>query len=214
MVDDEVRKLAHEVIAGFELAAKLYKDLSGGWEVHRAPEYYCTVKIGEKLYEAGSGYVTLEQNIADTLRWAGGGDARPTRELPRHGRFDIALWGPGSEGIHGIVEVKEVKFVTFGNLSRDVARVCKALTQTKSLKWGMVAYYASLWDGDAKSGEPKTGYERLKTRTDKIEAHSKARAKEFDLRFARLKGEQHELNDEYKGGVGRAEVLVFYDPNK
>lgn len=214
MVGDEAEKLAHEVIAGFEHAAEHYYRLSGGWEVHKAPEYYCTVKIGEQLYEAGSGYVTLEQNIADTLRWAGANDAQPTGELPRHGRFDIALWGPGLAGIQGIVEVKEVKFVTFGNLSRDVARVCKAVTQTKSLKWGMVAYHASLWDGDAASGEPKSGAERLKTRTENIEKWSRTRATEFNLRLARVTGRQRKLKDGAKGGVGRAEVLVFYDPNR
>ena len=53
-------------------------------------------------------------------------------DLPDQGRFDIAVWGPGSTGILGIVEIKEVTFVTYANVKRDVERVCNALTQTES----------------------------------------------------------------------------------
>lgn len=209
MLDSELQRLARDVIVGFDNASGLYRTLSGGWEVHMAPEYFCTVKVAENLYMPGSRYVTMEQNITDALRWTGReGAAEPSGELPRHGRFDIAVWGPGSDGILGIVEIKEVKYVTFADVKRDVDRVCEALKQTK-LKWGMVAYHASLWKGDAKTGEPKSATERLETRTATIEESARRRAAEFGLRCTRLKGVDRELDDEYQGGIGRAEVLVF-----
>lgn len=105
MLDSELQRLGQDVIAGFTNASDRHRTLSGGWEVHMAPEYFCTVKVAENLYKPGSRYVTMEQNITDALRWSGReGEAAPSGELPRHGRFDITLWDPGSEGILGIVE--------------------------------------------------------------------------------------------------------------
>ena len=58
--------------------------------------------------------MTLEQNIAEALNWSGRRtDAVRTGELLDHGRFDIAVCGSGSTSIVGIVEIKEVKFVTY-----------------------------------------------------------------------------------------------------
>ena len=91
-LDPELDQLARTVIAGFDDAARAYYRLSGGWEVYRAPEYYCTIKVAEKLAEPGRTYVTLEQNIADALNWSGRSEQSPrTDDLPDHGRFDIAV---------------------------------------------------------------------------------------------------------------------------
>ena len=70
-LDDSMRQLALGVVAGFDDAAGLYRRMSGGWDLHMAPEYYCTVKVAEKLAEPEGRYVTLEQNIADALNWSG-----------------------------------------------------------------------------------------------------------------------------------------------
>ena len=210
-LDDSVRRMARDVIAGFDRAADLYCGLSGGWELHKAPEYYCTVKVAEQLADRKGRYATLEQNITETLVWSGGGKSEErTADLPDQGRFDIAVWGPGLTGILGIVEIKEVKFVTYANVKRDVKRVCNALTQTKKLQWGMVALYASLWDGDAKAGEPKSGLERLETRTGIIEERARAHAAEKNLTCSRFTGCPRRLDDEYAGGIGRADVLAFH----
>lgn len=92
-VDFSAVELGWDVIAGFNEAADSYMTLSGGWEVYRAPEYYCTVKIAEKLAERNNRYVTLEQNIADALKWTrhSATDERAAM-LPQQGRFDIAVW--------------------------------------------------------------------------------------------------------------------------
>lgn len=100
-----------------------------------------------------------------------------------------------------------MKYVTFADVRRDVERVCKALKQTK-LKWGMVAYHASLWKGDAKTGEPKSAAERLNAHRHNRRERQTAAA-DFGLRCTRIKGVDRELDDEYEGGIGRAEVLVF-----
>ena len=212
-VDFSAVELGRDVIAGFDEAADSYVALSGGWEVYRAPEYYCTVKIAEKLAESDSRYVTLEQNIADALKWTrhSATDGR-TANLPQQGRFDIAVWGPGSEGILGIVEVKEVQFATYANVKGDVERVCTALNQTETLQCGIVAWYASVWDGEAKSGQPKSGADRLATRTERIAARAADHAACKSLRCEWLSGTHREFADDYQGGVGRADVLVFQRP--
>jgi len=118
------------------------------------------------------------------------------------------LLGPGAQGILGVIEIKEVKFVTYANVKRDIQRVCDALRHTRSLKWGVVAWYATLWDGDAKRREPKSGAERLETRTATIETRAKDIAK--GLVCDRFTGCPRNLDDDYEGGVGRADVLVFH----
>lgn len=215
-LDEPLQQLALDVVAGFDEAAKCYPELSGGWELHMAPEYYCTVKVAEQLSDREHTYVSLEQNIAHALALSGRQtDAEPTDELPDFGRFDIAVWGPGTEGIVGIVEIKEVTFVTYANLERDVKRVLSTLDQTK-IRWGMVAWYASLWDGDAKTRESKSGKERLETRTEIIETKARDAAQEVECVVGRLKcahvaGCLRPLKDEYhQGGVGQANVLLFH----
>ena len=207
-MDASLQRLANDVVAGFKDAADHYYCLSGGWELYMAPEYYSTVKVAERLAKANGRYVTLEQNIGDTVRWSGPRqprpDARPEQNaLPKQGRFDIAVWGPGDEGILGIIEIKEVDFITYGRVKGDVERVCSALKQTRSLKWGMVAYYGTLWDGKEKSGK-----DRLDTRTQVIEESAMSYVSGKRLQCARVVGTDRLLNDDH-GGVGRAEVLVF-----
>lgn len=210
-LEEPLQQLANDAIAGFAEAAELYPKISGGWELHMAPEYYCTVKVAEKLAAPPHRYVSLEENIARALTWSGRpSDAEPTAELPDYGRFDIAVWGPKSEGILGIVEIKEVRFVTFGKLKRDVQRVLRTVKET-NIRWGMVAWYASLWDGDAKTRESKTGIKRLETRTEIVETKARACAQEVGLRCARVPGCPRPLEDEYQGGVGQANVLVFHE---
>ena len=131
-LDESLQQLALDVIAGFEEAAERYPQLSGGWELHMAPEYYCTVKVAERLCDRELTYLSLEQNIAHALGSGRRTDAEPTDELPNYGRFDIAVWGPGTEGIVGIVEIKEVAFVTYANLKRDVQRFCTRWIKPRS----------------------------------------------------------------------------------
>ena len=213
-LDESLQQLASAVIAGFEEAAERYPEISGGSELHNAPEYYCTVKVAEQLSGREHTYVSLEQNIAHALAWSGRQtDAGPTDVLPDFGRFDIAVWGPGTDGIVGVIEIKEVRFVTYTKLERDVQRVLGTLKQTK-ISWGMVAWYASLWDGDAKTRESKSGTERLKTRTEIIKTKATKATVDLDrprvaLKCAHFAGRSRCLGDQ-QGGVGQANVLVFH----
>ena len=207
-MDRSLRRLADHVITGFEEASDQYHCLSGGWELHMAPEYYSSVKIAERLAAANDRYVTLEQNISDTVRWSGPRQPRPDsrseqKTLPNQGRFDIAVWGSGSEGILGVIEIKEVDFITYGKIKRDVVRVCSVLKLTRSLKWAMVAYYGTVWDGVRKSGK-----DRLDTRTQIIEESAMSHVSGMRLQCARVVGTDRLLNDDHSG-IGRAEVLVF-----
>lgn len=210
-LEQSLEQLAKEVIAGFAAAAQDYVNISGGWEVYRAPEYYCTVKVGEKLAGRPGTYVTLEQNIQQALDWSVRREGtEQAARLPEHGRFGIAVWGPGTEGIVGIIEIKEVEFPTYAKVKGDVERVCDALKRTENIRWGMSALHASIWDGDAKSGEPKSGADRLEERTENMVAGAKEHAKCLGLKCEWVAGCVREFKDEFQGGVGRADVVVFH----
>ena len=94
--------VAARVLDGFRSADDEYTRISGGWRLHAAPEYLATVAIGTRLAESNRRYVTLEQNINDAIRWSGGSGLQGrAADLSSAGRFDIAVWGPGTDGIQG-----------------------------------------------------------------------------------------------------------------
>jgi len=206
----DLESIKQDVICGFENAACSYFRISGGWELHRAPEYYSTVKVAEQLAAPPGRYVTLEQSVVDTLNWASGGSKdQRAPELPDQGRFDIAVWGAGETGIIGIIEIKEVEYIRFSSIERDIVRVCDAMSGT-AIQWSMVAWYATVWQGTRRSGKAgKSGAAQLNTRTANIEAKAREYAASWEMTCERLCGAERDLHDEYGGGMGRPELLVF-----
>jgi len=135
-------EVAARVLEGFRSADDEYTRISGGWRLHAAPEYFATVTIGNRVAESNRHYVTLEQNINDAITWSGGSGLRGrAADLSASGRFDIAVWGPGTDGIQGVVEVKLGTWFTYANVAVDVRRVCDALARAEGLRWGMATFH-------------------------------------------------------------------------
>lgn len=198
-----LEEITNEVIRGFETAACSYFAISGGWELYRAPEYFSTVKVAERIAKASGRYVTLEQNVSDAIRWSNESEVERAPELPDKGRFDIAVWGPRETGILGIIEIKEVEYIRYSIIERDIKRVCDAIGG--SIQWGIVAWYASVWGGSR-----KTGAAQLKTRTQSIEQRAREYAASAGVVCKMVDGDMdRQLNDEYGGGVGRPALLAF-----
>ena len=104
------------VLEGFICADRRYEQMFGGWRLHVAPESLATVTIGQRVAKEGHRHVTLEQNILDAMRWSGGG-FEGSADLSSSGRFDVAVWGPGTDGIHGVIEVKLGAWFTYADVA-------------------------------------------------------------------------------------------------
>ena len=166
------------------------------------------MKIGEQVAEPGRRYVTMEQNINDTVGWSGGARFQGKQQnLPASGRFDVAVWGPGSAGIVGVIEVKLGAWFTYTNVGMDVRRVCDALAQAPDLRWGMSAFHFACWQEVSKTGE-----ERLRERMARIVQRARAHAQnKTRLTCTELIGQESPVEDwnGLSGGCAAAAVLVF-----
>ena len=164
-------RIADKVLDALKLADEKYNLMSGGWPLYYAPEYYATARIAEAIAKDGKRYAALEVSPNDAFTHKkrnhdGNGS------IPKQGRFDIALWGPGATYPVGIVEVKLGTFFTFGSVAGDVVRACDALNQARNLKWAMCVLYFACFDGVSKPAS-----ERVTDRTGTIIERAKAYAR-------------------------------------
>ena len=127
-------------------ARNTWEAWSGWWWA--PPEYLVTVEIARGIRAVGDvKWVTLEHNVRDTLRRAGGGMGRPADSLPKQGRFDIVVWSERKP--RGVIEVKTG---ACARLADDVQRVCDAIRNAPEIRWGLVAFIYSWGDGSGKPG--------------------------------------------------------------
>ena len=201
-------EVAARVLDGFRSADDVYTRISGGWRLHAAPEYLATVTIGNRVAEPNRRYVTLEQNINDAIRWSGGsGLEGRAADLSSSGRFDIAVWGPGTDGIQGVVEVKLGAWFTYAKVAVDVRRVCCALARAKHLRWGMAAFHFACWTEVAKSGD-----ERVAERTRRIVERATEHATGKGLTCREFVGDQVPVEDwNGLGGGSCGEVVLLFE---
>ena len=199
--------VAHDVLKGFAAANREYADVSGGWQLHFAPEYFATVKIGESISSATGVYVTFEQHRRPALSSKYGQQA--TRWSGHRGekRFDIAVWGPREEGIKGIIEVKLGQWLTYVNMRGDVRRVCDMVANAAHIEWGMSVFYSAYW-----REVDKPGRERLLYRFRNIERRARKDAEQWGLGCRVLCSEPIGIDDfnGLRDGVAAAGVLTFY----
>lgn len=202
-----VEEIAGDVLEGFCAADADYTRISGGWRLHTAPEYFATVKIAEHIANKDDLYVTLEQNAKDAICWSGGKLGQGVENaLSPQDRFDIAVWGPGNQGIKGVVEVKLGTWFTYSNVEVDVRRVCEALERAPNLGWGMSVYYSACWTEVSKTGEA-----RLLERNSNITKSANAYASSRGTRCRSIPGKPCPVGDwnGLEGGCGCAVVLLF-----
>ena len=185
-------EVARKTMTGLRAARKTYETWSGYWWA--PPEYVATVSIARAVHRLPSvKWVTMEHNTRETLKEARGGKGRPPKSLPAASRFDMVVWS--SRQPMGVIEVKTR---AYDKILDDVERVCAAITNPNSIRWGLVAYLYSWSDGVGKEGK-----DRVRDRTKAIAL----RAEECVLK-KRLWIKRHcrppQVED---GGAWTAEVL-------
>ncbi|MDE2822343.1 MAG: hypothetical protein OXK79_02415 [Chloroflexota bacterium] len=196
----DLARVIDRTLLGFSKAERQLEKLSGGWGLWWAPEYFATVAIAKQVHKLGCD-VTVEQSIAEALERAGR-RKKPPPDLPKAGRFDLAVWRESGEKVKGIIEVKMTTYMTYGTVEGDVERVCTALDRAKKLEWGLVAYHNTAWNG---VGKPAS--KRIETRADSIEARSRKYVEDSraGLCCSRHVGEMTVDDDR----ASRAEVLAI-----
>ncbi len=203
MRSNDPKRLARKILDALAAADEAYEAMTGGWRLHDAPEYFATVHIARRIAKYLKRYATLEQNINDAVRWSDGKRLDGNEgSLPPQGRFDIAVWGPGDEGIHGPIEVKVGTGFTYSSVSQDVERGCDALREAPALRWGMVAFYFVCWTGKDKSGRA-----RVQDRTTAIVRHAREHAEGEGMSCCEFVGDM--MRVDRGGGRARAAVLLF-----
>ena len=175
--------VANKTLAGISKAQKEYEDWTGGYWLWEAPEYMVTTYIARQISTISDKafYLTLENNVRDGIRDAGGASGRPRKALRFNGKFDILLWWANGTP-RAIIEVKN-QVTGFSKIKDDVSRISAALKRQNTIRCGFIAYYTSLADG-----EHKPAKNRVETRVDGVEAAVKKFASDNNLKFKRYPG--------------------------
>ena len=149
------------VLNGTRAAKRKYDNWSGGWYLHGA-EYVATFCIADAVKKVdGVSYVTVESNVRNAIKDAGGSlRGVGLKTVPQGYRFDIAVWN--TKEIRGVIEVKTSVW-GFSYIEKDIAKVCSILGKVKLVRWGLIAYFASMRDGSQRVAK-----ERLRNRTENI----------------------------------------------
>ena len=136
-----IDNIANACLDGIDKSFKEYEDWSDGWWLWKAPEYLLTVNIAKELWKMeGSKYITLEDNIKETLKNANASlKGRTSGYMRSNGRADIILWW-GNYTPRAIIEVKH-RVYKFGSYVSDVDRIIEMLKKDSEIQFGIVAFY-------------------------------------------------------------------------
>lgn len=140
-------------------AFQAYWDMSDGYWLSSAPEYYLTVKVAEALHAGGLGPISLEEGRTALMTGCGIKDGRVRRdkELRDGGRCDIVLWAAGDDGSEerprAAIEVKTAVY-SFGQIRNDLRFMFKMMEKAPSFEFGVLI--CQLRDVDSKkAGDAK-----------------------------------------------------------
>lgn len=126
---------------GIEKSYFEYFEWSGNEWLWKAPEYFLTVNIAKEIWSLdGSKYITLEDNIKETLKSANAKiKGRLSEYMRANGRADIVLWwGKGTP--RAVLEVKHRVYM-FVNIQEDLDRIIEILKKESDLEFGISAFY-------------------------------------------------------------------------
>ena len=143
-------------------AQDAYERMSGTW-LQDGAEYFATTYIAQAVFNIPAvRSVTLEHNVSDAIRRAGG-DMRgpPSKDINRNGKFDLTV--SNTVGPRGLIEVKTRIYYRY--ITQDVRELCRALRRGKDLRWGLLAYYTSKKLGD---GTPHDARKRVRRQTEEV----------------------------------------------
>ena len=180
---DLMDDVANKTLAGISKAQKEYEDWTGGYWLWEAPEYMVTTYIARQISTISDKafYLTLENNVRDGIRDAGGASGRPRKALRFNGKFDILLWWANGTP-RAIIEVKN-QVPGFSKIKHDVSRISAALSQESTIRCGFIAYYTSLTDDERNPAK-----NRVETRVDGVASAVKEFAKDNNMKFKRYSG--------------------------
>lgn len=138
-IDEVIKK----TLSGIVKAQQDYEAWSRGLGLREAPEYMLTTYIAREICTIeGSYYLTLESNVKETVKEAGGyAKGRPPQDARRGGRSDITLWW--SQGNpRAVIEVKNQTSST-EKIRKDIIRIKDMIKKDNSFQCGLIAFYTS-----------------------------------------------------------------------
>ena len=163
--------IINAILKGFVDAQKSYENMSGGFWLWNAPEYFITSTVAQSIYAIDAGkYLTLEHGSTDAIKDAGAkGRGRLPKDIREKGRVDVLLWWANSTP-RAIIEIKN-QIYSKDQYEKDIKRIKSFLgrnSDDSSLQFGVFAFYESAF-----SGERKTAKEKIEGRINKIFDNSK-----------------------------------------
>lgn len=161
---DTAAELLNRLIQGGEAAFTKFYNLSGGYWLDHAPEYFLTSHAATSISNLSATTAWMEASVEETRTMAAAvGRGRPHGQDRPNGRYDIVLyWDNGSP--RAVVEVKSpLWFADTSKLSPDLLRLSKTLAANRecSLEFCAFLYYASVDD-------PKRTFDNASQRLRKL----------------------------------------------
>jgi hypothetical protein len=160
------------VLAAYVDAQSTYEEMSGGLWLWKAPEYFVTTYIANRIWQLdGAKFLTLENGSTQALQDAGArGRGKLPKSIREKGRVDILLWWANASP-RAILEVKNQIFAK-APYSKDIERIKSFLSRgsgESSLQFGIFSFYAS-----DSSGPRKSAQEKVSDYIERIFAHTKS----------------------------------------
>ena len=154
-----IPEIINATLEGFSKAQEIYKDMSGGFWLWQAPEYFITTSVANKIHELpGNKYLTLEYGSSTTIQDAGAkGKGKLPKDIREKGRVDILLWWARGNP-RAIIEIKN-QIYSKCQYEKDIKRIKSLLkhnSHNSSLQFGIFAFYASDFSGSRKTAIEKT----------------------------------------------------------
>jgi len=133
------------------------------------PEYFLTVQISHGITSLENCYLSLEDNVRETMYEAkANGPGKPRHGLRHNGRFDIVLWWKGGKP-RAVIEVKHPLYEPTEVFKKDIIRIRDTLVTSQrnggTFQFGCLAF----WTG---ADTPKRIHDspthRIEEKTDKL----------------------------------------------
>lgn len=165
-------ELVKTLIDGGEKAFKIFQEISGGYWLDNAPEYFLTSHAATAIRDTQKKRTTalLEASVSETRSDAAAiPRGRPNTHDRPNGRYDIVLnWANGTP--RAVVEVKSpLYYADIGRLMPDFLRLCKTLAASSESSFQFCAflYYASVAEPERKFANAS---QRLRDMISRIDA--------------------------------------------
>lgn len=167
-----ILSITKAILNGFTEAQQTYEQMSGGYWLWQAPEYFITSIIAKNILNIdGAKYITLEHGSSSAIENAGAkGPGRLPKDIREKGKVDILLWW-GDQTPRAIIEVKN-QIYSKDQYEKDIKRIKSFLARNSSessLQFGVFAFYESAF-----SSKNKTATEKIDDRISNIFNNSKS----------------------------------------